>query len=323
MISSFLFPAEGLPIKDIPTTEYLDVLKKPDNLLWVILDKPDPGETEYILNQIFHFHPLAIEDCLSIGYQPPKIDIFRDYLFLILHAISPNGDYSELVTMELNIFLGQNYLVTCHMDDTMPPIETVKKIIERDDRLWHNGSDFLCHAIIDALVDDYMPILDQMDEEIEWLENQVLEKPNPHVLERILQLKHSIMTLRRITSPQREIINHLTYGGNKLISPESQVYFRDIYDHLVRIYDLSESIRDIVSGSMDIYLNSTSLRLNEVMRALTIVSTIFLPLSFIAGVYGMNFLDMPELHWGYPWIWIIFFLCGFGMLYFFKRRNWF
>jgi magnesium transporter len=207
----------------------------------------------------------------------------------------------------------------------MPPVEKVWKGIERDERIYSNGSDFLCHAILDALVDDYMPVLDKMDEEIEWLEDRVLSKPEPETLERILSLKHSVMTLRRIVSPQRETINRLSRDDFPQIDRQSRIYFRDIYDHLVRIQDLSESIRDIVSGAMDIYLNSTSLRLNEIMKALTIVSTIFLPMSFFAGVYGMNFHYFPEITWpyGYAYVWALFIAIFVGMLIFFKKRGWF
>jgi magnesium transporter len=207
----------------------------------------------------------------------------------------------------------------------MSPIEKVWERVHKDYRLSNLGTDFLCHAILDALVDEYMPLIDQMDDEVEILEDIVLEKPSPATLERLLMLKHSIMELRRVISPQREMVNRLTRDEFELIDPQSRFYFRDIYDHLVRIQDLSDTIRDIVSGAMDIYLNSTSLRLNEVMKALTIVSTIFLPLSFIAGVFGMNFAQIPTA--SHP---LGFYICcaamlviGVAMLVYFRRRKWF
>jgi magnesium transporter len=179
--------------------------------------------------------------------------------------------------------------------------------------------------VLDKLVDDYLPILDKLDDEIEWLEDQVLEKPQPKTLQRILDLKNALMYLRRIMSPQRELMNRLSRDQFPMIDRHSQLYFRDLYDHLVRYHDLVESLRDIVSGTMEIYLNSTSLRLNEVMKALTVVSTIFLPLSFVAGVYGMNFDFMPELYWkwGYPMVWGLFVAIVVGMLAYFKRQGWF
>jgi magnesium transporter len=171
-----------------------------------------------------------------------------------------------------------------------------------------------------------MPILDKMDDEIEILEDQVLEKPTTKTMGRILELKHSLMYLRRVLSPQREAMNRLSRDDFPMIDQTSRIYFRDIYDHLVRFQDLADSLRDIVSGAMDIYLNSTSLRLNEVMKALTIVSTIFLPLSFVAGMYGMNFQYMiPNYSWkyGFAFFWVICLGIAFGMLAFFKKRGWF
>lgn len=323
MIRSIYFAPDGAIQKDLSIPEIGTWLQKQEGLLWVSLENPTPNEVEEILSTQFHFHHLAIEDCLSTGYQTPKVDDFGSYIFIIAHAVAPRVDFRDLDTRELDFFLSDNYLVTCHIDDSMPPIELTWNQLARDERLSHNGADFLCHAVLDVLVDQYMPILDQMDEEIEWLEDQVLSRPEPKTLERVLQLKHSIMTLRRIVSPQRELMNRLTRDEFPMIDRQSRIYFRDIYDHLVRIQDLGESIRDIVSGSLDIYLSSTSLRLNEVMKALTIVSTIFLPMSFVAGVYGMNFLHMPELSWGYPAVWAVFLLIPVGMISFFKRRHWF
>jgi len=293
--------------------------------IWVSLESTTEEEVNLVLKDTFKFHPLTIEDCLSNGYQVAKVDDFISYLFIIAHAIKPAEDLHELETLELNFFLGENFLVTCTTETSMSPVEKVWERVHKDYRLSNFGSDFLCHAILDALVDEYMPLIDQMDSEVEILEDSVLEKPAPETLERLLTLKHSIMELRRVISPQREMVNRLTRDEFALIDPQSRFYFRDIYDHLVRIQDLSDTIRDIVSGAMDIYLNSTSLRLNEVMKALTIVSTIFLPLSFIAGVFGMNFTSIPTAT--HP---LGFYICGAGMLLiglamlvYFRWRKWF
>ncbi len=293
--------------------------------LWVSLESASETEINQVLCDTFKFHPLSVEDSLSAGYQVSKVDDFISYLFIIAHAIKPVQDLDGLDTLELNLFLGKNYLVTCYTEGPMSPIEKTWQRVHKDFRLSNFGSDFLCHAILDVLVDEYMPLIDQMDTEVEFLEDSVLEKPSPATLQRLLTLKHSIMALRRVISPQREMINRLTRDEFALIDPQSRYYFRDIYDHLVRIQDLSDTIRDIVSGAMDIYLNSTSLRLNEVMKALTIVSTIFLPLSFIAGVFGMNFVQIPLA--AHP---LGFLICcaamlviGLGMLWYFKWRKWF
>jgi magnesium transporter len=311
--------------ESIPQNEIPDFLKAPDGILWVSLENANTEEINSILSGTFQFHPLTVEDCLSIGYQTPKVDDFGKYIFIIANAVKPNGGFRSLDTLELNIFLSNNYIVTCFTDEHMPCIETIWQRLERDERMATRGADFLCHAILDKLVDEYMPLLDEMDDEIGWLEDQVLANPEKETLERLLTLKHSVMSLRRVISPQRELINRLSRDEFPQIGAISRIYFRDIYDHLVRIQDLSESIRDIVSGAVDIYLNSTSLRLNAVMKALTVVSTIFLPLTFLAGVYGMNFKYFPELNWsfGYPLLWAVFLLIVIAMLAFFKKRGWF
>lgn len=325
MIRSIYFPPNEAPVRNLPIDQFESCLQNPDGLLWVLLEASNPAEIKSILGDTFRFHPLTIEDCLTDEYQSPKIDDFGDYLFIIAHAIQPTWEVSEHSLLELNIYLGKNYLVTVSTASSMPPVTKTWNLLGKDQRLHQGGADFLCHAILDILVDDYTPLLDKMEDEIEKLEDLVLAKPRAETLERILALKHSIMVLRHIIWPQREVINRLSRDEFPMIDQKSRIYFRDIYDHIIRIQEMSENIRDIVSGALDIYLNSTSLRLNEVMKALTIVSTIFLPLSFVAGNFGMNFKFMPELSWqmGYPMVIGFYILIVAGMLVFFKKRGWF
>ena len=326
MIKSIYCPP-GQPVqKDLSTNNILSAHKRNDGLLWVSLENASNQEIASILRDIFNFHPLAIEDSSSEGYQTPKIDDFGNYIFILTHAIPPFSGQDHLDSMELNIFLGNNYLVTSYVSEQMPPVKTLWDRINRDERIINHGSaDFLCHAILDILVDDYMPILDQLDDEIEFLEDRVLEKSDPQLLEDILHIKHSMLTLRRIITPQREILNRLSRGDFPQIQPDHRIYFRDIYDHVVRIQDLTESIRDIIFGTLDTYLSVTSNRLNEVMKALTIVSTVFLPLTFFAGLWGMNFEFMPEIHWkyGYLMAWAVFISLLGIMVYIIKRRRWY
>jgi magnesium transporter len=324
MIRSIFCPKEGSRQVDLPLDQIAQALQDPEGLLWVSLEQPTEEEIQKILADTFRFHPLAIEDCLSDGYQAPKVDIFNDYLFIIAHALKPDFPLDHLDTMELNFFLGANYLVTSYRGDQMPPLQAIWERLERDERLTEQGADFLCYAVLDQLIDEYMPLLDAMDEEIDQLEDQVLVRPKPNILQRILSLKHSILTLRRIIAPQREVMNRLSRDDLPQIKDPHRIYYRDIYDHLVRIHDLSESVRDVVTGTLDTYLSATNNRLSEVMKALTIVSTIFLPLSFIAGIYGMNFENFPEIKWeyGYLYVWGIFISIVVGMLWFFRRRGW-
>jgi len=325
MIRSLYYTNNYPPRINLSSGEIQEALQDPEGLVWICLNAPTEEELQTILGNLFHFHPLTIEDCTSNGYQVPKMDDFGDYLFIIMHTLPP-GNYWEISNpVELDLFLGKNYVVTVAHEMHVSPIEAVWQRLEKDERLFTRGSDFLCHAILDRLVDDYLPVLDEIDEQIEHLEDQVLQSPTPDVLSKTLEMKHALMSLRRLVAPQREIVNRLSRDDFSLIDRQSRIYFRDIYDHLVRLQDLSESLRDIVTGILDIYLNSTSLRLNEIMKALTIVSTIFLPLSFVAGIYGMNFRYMPELEWrlGYLMVWVIFILIASGMILFFKKRNWF
>lgn len=326
MIRSLSIDRDGNKYTDLTAAQIHQSVQDPQRLTWISVEQPTHEEALSILQDLFHFHPLAIEDCLNTGYQTPKVDDFGSYIFTIAHAIHYHDDFTLVTTQELNCFLGANYLVTIYLDEIMLPVAQLWDVLQKDERLSHNGVDFLFHKLLDYLVDAYMPLIDQLDDQIGWLEDRLLAQPSRELLEKILSLKHTLMSLRRILSPQRELMNRLSRDNFPMINPQSKIYFRDIYDHMVRFQDLVESLRDIVSGAMDIYLNSTSLRLNEVMKALTIVSTIFLPLSFVTGMFGMNFTQMwPQWDWSYGFVffWVITILIAGGMLTFFKNRGWF
>lgn len=324
MIKIIYFPKIGVPQLDLPFSSLRSALADQEGLVWVDLVEADNEEIIKVLVNQFHFHPLAVEDCQSEGYQTPKLDDYGEYLFLIVQSLTKNDAFEDEPTRELNVFLGNNFVVTSSLK-RITSVENFRKRLEKDERLYQFGSDFLFHALLDQIVDDFIPHLDQLEEEIDYLEEAVLSNPDPKTLERILRLKRYTMTLRRVIAPQREVVNRLCRDDFQMIDSHSRMYFRDIYDHLVRIYDLLDGIRDMTTSALEVYLNATSLRLNEVMKALTIVSTIFLPLSFVAGVYGMNFQFMPELgwSWGYPMVWVVFIMIVVGMLSFFKKRRWF
>jgi magnesium transporter len=324
MINIVYFPKIGAPQFNLPFSALRSALADREGLVWVALEEPDEEEITRVLINQFHFHPLAVEDCQSDGYQTPKLDDYGEYLFLIVQSVTSGGFLDGDTTRELNIFLGDNYLVSSSLRK-IPAVEKLRKRLERDERIYQNGSDFLCHALLDQVVDEFIPHIDQLEEEIDFLEEAVLSNPDPQTLQRILRLKRYSMNLRRVISPQREVVNRLCRDDFPMIDPHSRMYFRDVYDHLVRIFDMLDGIRDMTTSALEVYLNATSLRLNEVMKALTIVSTIFLPLSFVAGVYGMNFDYMPELgwRWGYPVVWLVFILIAIGMLSYFRKRRWF
>lgn len=325
MIRTLYIPKSGTLQWDISPEALTSAVADSDGLVWVSLEQPTAEETRVILTDLFQFHPLAVEDTESTGFQTPKVDDYGTYLFIVVIALSADHDRGLLNSVEFDIFLGQNYVVTSYYAPQLDAVEKLRRRLQHDERLQTNGADFLCHALIDIIVDDYSPPLEELEYELEALEDRILEKPQPETLEKLLRLKHAIISVRRVIAPQREVINRLTREEFSMIDRQSQIYFRDIYDHLVRVYDWIDILRDMATNALEAYLNSTSLRLNEVMKALTIVSTIFLPLAFVAGIYGMNFRFMPELSWkyGYPMVWIIFLLIAGGMLYYFRKRKWF
>jgi magnesium transporter len=329
MICSIYRAPDGSTRYDLPLAEIEYILQQSEGYLWVSLEAATATEVQEVLGDCFHFHPLAIEDCLSLNYQPPKVDDFGDYLFIIVHALRPNCTVDELdkefATVEFNCFLSQNYLVTIYRGSEMPAVQAVWDRLKRHQRMLEKGPDALCYAILDQIVDEYLPFLDTMDGEIDQLEDEIFARPQTALMQRVLVLKHGIITLRRILSPQREVMNRLSRDEFPQIAPQHRIYYRDLYDHLVRLQDLSEGTRDAIGGALEAYLSVTSNRLNEVMKTLAVISTIFLPLSFVAGVYGMNFAHMPILEWryGYYYIWGIFIVIALGMLWYFKRRGWF
>ncbi|HZW04798.1 MAG TPA: magnesium/cobalt transporter CorA [Anaerolineaceae bacterium] len=325
MIETICIPARGNHPVELSIAEVPAVLRHPDDLIWVDLAGPSEEELLQVLRDVFHFHPLAIEDCLSGVNQPSKIDDFGSYLFIIVHAIDPEHEFPLPLTNELNIFLGSNFLITSHFKKEISPVTAIKERLKKDERLVQNGADFLCHAVLDHLVDEYGPLIENIEAEVEMLEDRVLDRPSPQTLQRLLSLKHGVLSSYRAIGPLLITINRLSRDPFAVVDVQSRIYFRDIYDHLNRLESGIDLIREMISSAQEIYLNSTSLRLNEVMKALTIVSTIFLPLSFVAGVYGMNFRYMPELNWpyGYFLAWGIFLLITVSMVAFFKRRGWF
>lgn len=325
MRRSVFRPADGPLHYDLDLDQIRRALEDAQGLLWVSLEEAEVEEIDTVLGGIFRFHPLAIEDCRSRSYQSPKVDVFDAYLFLVVHGLKPDFPLDRLDTLELDIFLGPNYVVTSHQSAQMPPLDALWSRLDLDERLTQRGADFLCYAILDELVDEFMPLLDQLDEQLDELgDYAVLGKPSQDLLVQVLALKHGIATLRRVTAPQREVLNRLSRDDISLIQPRHRIYYRDVYDHLARVHDLSDAIRDVATSTLETYLSATSNRLNEVMKALTIVSTIFLPLSFVAGVYGMNFDYMPELRWhfGYLAVWGLFIGIVLAMLGYFRHRGW-
>ena len=309
---------EGFTVEQLP-----DLLKNEKALLWVDMEAPSEAD-DHVLLDVFHFHPLTVEDCRANRHHP-KVEEFPDYLYFIVHALRTDASPERFNTIELDGFIGRNYVVTYH-HDRFTSIDKVKQSVRSSPVSCQRGAPFLLHHIIDSIVDDYLPVMDDFDERINELEDNIftLRRPNDQILQEILGLKRSVLRLRRISSKQLEVLYRISHGQFELISGPVLPFFRDIYDHLVRVTDLAESYRDLISGSLEAYLSVVSNRLNEIMKVLTIFSAIMLPLTFIAGVYGMNFDNMPELHsrYGYYTVWIIMLIVAVGLLVLFWRRGW-
>ena len=309
---------ENFTADDLP-----ELLKDLSSVIWVDMESPTAAD-EQVLLDVFHFHPLTVEDCRENRHYP-KVEEFEDYLYFIVHGVRADTSPERFNTIELDGFLGPNYVITYH-HDFFRSIANVKQLLHTTPVACQRGAVFLLHQILDQVVDYYSPVLDDFDERIDRLEDDIfnLRQPNNKILSEIMELKRSVLRLRRISVKQMDILYRMSRGEFPLITEVIRPFYRDVYDHLVRVVDLSESYRDLISGSLEAYLSVVSNRLNEIMKVLTIFSAIMLPLTFIAGVYGMNFENMPELHsrYGYYAVWIIMLVVAIAMLLFFRRRGW-
>jgi len=283
------------------------------------------------LGQVFSLHPLMLEDVVNVP-QRPKVEEFDNQLLIIARMVTLEDDNEHFVSEQVSLILGEHYLLTVQEEplyDSFGPIRdrirTNKGVIRKQ------GADYLAYSLLDAIVDGFFPVLESYGERIEDLEDEVVSNPTRQTLEKIHALKRELLTLRRAIWPQRDVINSLIRDGNPLISHDIRIYLRDCYDHTIQVLDMVETYRELSSSLMDVYLSSVSNKMNEVMKFLTVMSSIFIPLTFIAGVYGMNFAtdkspwNMPELdwYWGYPACLLGMVVTAMGLVYFFWKRGWF
>lgn len=286
-----LYYLPGKPIRtNISPDEFPRLLRDRRGLLWVDF-MSEPTEIAEPILRSFNFHPLAIDDALQETHTP-KIDDWGDYIYIVLNIMNykqVHGIFESEID-ELDIFLGKNFVVTFH-DQIISAIEDAWSACQRDTRHVQDGPDHLLYRITDALVMSYMPLVEQIDHQIDQIEDQVFDNPSRQTLEQIFALKRILLSMRRIILPQREVLNKLARDDYRVIDPRDKVFFRDIYDHLVRLHDINESLRDLVSGTMDTYLSVVNNRMNEVMKMLAIITTLFMPITFITGFFGMNFFE--------------------------------
>lgn len=286
-----LYYVPGKPVrKDIPPQEFPKLIRNRKALLWIDF-VGEPPETCLPILQSFQFHQLAIDDALQESHSP-KLDDWGDYLYVVMNylRLDRNGNNWDTHVDEVDIFLGTNYIVT-HHDHPMSSIDDTFAACDRDPRVLKSGADHVLYKIADHLVAEYMPTVEAIDAEIDAIEDQVFDRPSPQTLESLFALKRVLLAMRRILIPQREVLNKLARDDYRVIDPRDRVFFRDIYDHLVRLHDLNESLRDLVGGALDTYLSVVNNRMNETMKTLTIITTLFMPLSFLTGFFGMNFFE--------------------------------
>jgi len=308
-------------VRKLSEEEMKRVVHSGEGLLW--LDLINPGKEELdILEKVFELHPLTLEDCVTTLTRP-KIDQFEKYIFIAIHAAATTPRTQRVRTVELNICLGRNFIITIHQD----PIKAVETALDRTQKnpaTMSKGSDRLLHLVIDSLVDNYLPVLDVMDGKITNVENQVLKNPTQRTLNNIFAVKKDIMYMKRFIGPQRDIVNFLSKENFQFIHSRTRVYFRDVYDNMIFINDSIDTYRDVINGAFDAYLSTISNRTNDIMKVLTIIATIMMPLTLITGVYGMNFSNMPLLRheWGFFSIVAAMLFLGVGMLIYFRRKDW-
>jgi len=289
---------------------------------WVDLQGPTPDESK-VLEEVFAVHPLAVEDTFAEVHHP-KVDEYEEQLFIIVHGVRFDVPSDRLVTSKLSIVLGRNYLIT-HHTGPLVSIDVAREQCQRDlNPAMPKGADFLLHQILDKLFERYFPNLETLQDKIQLVEAEVFHEPTQETLSRIFQLKRDVMDVRRVCTPQREIANRLSRGEFDLIGHKASVYFRDIYDDLYRLVDVSYFYQDMVQATLDAYLNAVSNKLNETMRRLTVIGAVLMPLTLVTGIYGMNFRYMPELgfRYGYFTVLGLMLALSLALILWFKHKGW-
>ncbi|MDP2365844.1 MAG: magnesium/cobalt transporter CorA [Ignavibacteria bacterium] len=324
-ITLFDYKAEHFTEKKILSVEDLLAYKQSETTSWINIDGVHEVEVLEKIGKHFDIHPLTLEDILNTN-QRPKLDEYPNYLYIVLRMFFYDSEDKSLKNEQVSLILNKNFLITFLEDagDVFDPVR--ERLRKAATKMREYGTDYLAYALIDSIVDSYFHILEKIGEEIEGLEEALVLEPSKNDLQVIHLLRREMILLRRAIWPLREVISSMQRNENEFIEERTRIYLRDVYDHTIQVIDTIESYRDLIVGMLDTYMSSISNKLNEVMKVLTVISTLFIPLTFLAGVYGMNFRHFPELRydWMYPWgFWIITFLVVAGMAVFFKRKKWF
>ncbi len=322
-ISYMDYDEQSFQEKQIPDIEECLKLKDTPTVSWINIDGLHDIELLEKLGKGFELHPLVLEDILNTG-QRPKFEDHEKHIFIVLKMLSFNQESQSVEAEQVSLVLGPNYVISFQerIGDVFEPIR--ERIRNTKGRIRKMGPDYLCYSLLDAIVDNYFVILERFGEKIESMEEEVIGDPSERTVQQIHSLKREMIFMRKSIWPLRELIGGIQKSESSLINETTDIYMRDVYDHTIQIIDTIESFRDMVSGMLDIYLSSLSNKMNAVMKVLTIIATLFIPLTFVAGIYGMNFKYMPELEWrwSYPIVWLIMITIAIIMVCYFKRKKW-
>lgn len=321
--SLIAYDAERLIEHTVPSAQQCDQLRNHQLINWINVDGVHDAHSIELVGKYFNIHPLVLEDVLNTSKRP-KVEDYGDYIFVIMKMVYPDRNKRGIYLEQISLVIGEDYVISFQEqgDDVFHDLR--ERIRHSKGRVRKLGSDYLAYALIDAIVDSYFLVLEELGEELERLEAEVLTATHSDIVKQIQNLKRTALALRRAAWPQRELLNLLERSENVLLTPPTHVYIRDVYDHAVEIIDIIENYRETVATQMELHLSTISNRLNSVMAFLAVVSTIFMPLTFIAGVYGMNFEYMPELKepLGYPIVMLAMLAIAVGMLGWFRHKRW-
>ncbi len=332
MIRSLAFTTQGrLHSRDIEMFLMPTLLSDTNLFLWIDLESPTPEETKFVLEGLFHFHPLSIEDCVTASpspkveeYSPKEGDNFVPYLFMVIHAVDYSRKDGVFATSELNFFLGKNFLVTYH-EGTLRSVALTEERAIKGTMHIGRAPDRVAYNLPDFIVDNYKPALEELSLEIAEVEQEALQDPSKATLNKILQVKKEVVHLRQIIGPQREVLARFARGEFKLIRAHLVPYYRDVYDSLFHISELTQGYTDSLTGILQVYLNMSSNQTGEVIKLLTLFTIITTPMMLIGTWYGMNFENMPELHWpfAYAVVTLVTVIATVGAFLFFRKKKWF
>ena len=309
--------------KEINTIEECFAFRDTSTVTWINIDGIHDVEIIEKIGSHFGFHPLMLEDIVNTS-QRPKLEDFENYIFIVLKMLYFDEKEGEINAEQVSLILGSNFVISFQEKEGDVFNHIRERIRSAKGRIRKTGADYLAYSLLDAVVDNYFLILEKSGEKIGAMEEKVVANPTPQTLQIIHQLKQDIIFLRKSVWPLREVVNVLERSESKLIRKTTHIFLRDVYDHAIQVIDTIETFRDTISGMLDIYLSSVSNKMNEVMKLLTIIATIFIPLTFITGIYGMNFKYMPELGWrfGYAMVWFVMGIIVLIMIVYFKKKRW-